>query len=181
MSKYIDHILTALITWLVLYISPFWPDDPIVYSEVVVPARVIIEREPDTVRTFVDRIRTVNVAPTQRARAPEGGMVEVQDFCRPTVLAIQDTIVEVDTVPDPRLLLRSISHSPGWFVQKDNIFISGPTSYGDLVGLDYNVRPGFTVRTVGDSLIVQYPRVALLREGIEALLPLAIGLSFCAF
>ncbi len=62
-------------------------------------------------------------------------------FCRPTLLATTDTVVET---PAPRLLLRSGVHQPGWFFQKGRLLLIGPTSLGDLQALDYAVRPGFT-------------------------------------
>ncbi len=147
--------------------------DHVPYPEVIVPAARIIKREPDTVRTFVDRIRFVNVQPILVARAPGGAQGEVAAFCRPTLLALTDT-VEVEP-PAPRLLLRSGVHSPGWFFQQARRLRTGPTSLGDLQALDFPVRPGFTFRTSGDSVLVRYPRSGLGRELLEFGITLAGG------
>ena len=109
----------------------------------------------------------MNVQPILVARAPGGAQGEVPAFCRPTLLALTDT-VEAET-PPPRLMLRSGVHSPGWFFQKDRLLLTGPTSLGDLLALDYAVRPGFSFRTSGDSALVRYPRSGLVRQSVEGL------------
>jgi len=142
----------------------FGGSDPVPYPEVVIAER-ILEREPDTVRTFVDRVVYRYVGPARVAIAPGGAAQEVAAFCRPLILAMVDT-VEVESAA-PRLLLRSVSHDPGWLWQRDRLTLTGPTSHGDLVGLEYAVRPGFSARTSGDSVIVRYPRGSTVRDLLE--------------
>ena len=165
------YLLGAVVGCLVLF-STAWPESHVPYPEVIVPAARIIEREPDTVRTFVDRIRFVRAAPVVVAIAPAGAMSEVAAFCRPSILAVTDT-VEVE-VP-ARVLLRSVTHRPGWWFQADRLELTGPTSLGDLKAFDYRVRPGFTARTSGDSVLVRYPRTGLFREVVEVAVPLLLG------
>ena len=154
---------------------------PPVYRTVEVPVERIIEREPDTIIRWRDRIVTVAAEPEIVATAKGGGEAEVEAFCEPvrvvdTVRVVGiDTVRVVDTIPDPRLLLRSVSHSPGWWWAKDELLLTGPTSAGDLMAFDYQVRPGFTVRTSGDSLLVRYPRTSVLREVVEFGVPVLVG------
>ena len=154
---------------------------PPTYRTVEVPVEHIIEREPDTIVRWRDRIVEVAATPEIVARARRGGQAEAEAFCEPvrvvdTVRVVGvDTVRVVDTIPDPRLLLRSVSHDPGWWWQRDQLLLTGPTSHGDLLAFDYSVRPGFTVRTSGDSLLVRYPRTSLVREIAEFGLPLLGG------
>ena len=154
---------------------------PPVYQRVEVPVERIIEREPDTIIRWRDRIVTVAAEPEIVATAEGGAEAEVEAFCEPvrvvdTVRVVGvDTVRVVDTIPDPRLLLRSVSHSPGWWWAKDELLLTGPTSSGDLLAFDYRVRPGFTVRTSGDSLLVRYPRTSVLREVVEFGVPVLVG------
>lgn len=68
-------------------------------------------------------------------------------------------------------------HQPGWFFQRDQLLLTGPTSYGDLVPQDFLVRPGFSARIVGDSVIVRHPRAALLREAAEPAAWILVGMG----
>lgn len=150
------------------------PDTEVVYERVEVPVEVILEREPDTIRTFIDRVRTVEVEPIQVAISPAAVVREVTAFCKPLV-----PIIKTDTVyvlPDTQMLLRSVTHDPGWFISKDHILLTGVTNYGDLVAMDYAVRDGFTARTVGNELLVQQPRLGLLRDITE--IAIIAGLTF---
>jgi len=143
------------------------PPAEVVYERVEVPVEVIVEREPDTVRTFVDRVKTVEVQPIQVAISPAAIVSEVASFCEPLV-----PVISIDTIyvmPDTQLLLRSVSHEPGWFIAKDQILLTGVTNYGDLIAMDYAVRDGFTARATGNDVLVQYPRTSLLREVAEIL------------
>lgn len=170
--KHAEWVVLPLAGALLAYI--FIPSDPIVYTEVIVPARAIEVREPPaSPPTIVERIRYVSIPPRQVATAPGGAQGDVVTFCAPSVAqATGDT-----ATASPALLLRSGTHDPGWFWQRDKLLLTGPTSQGDLKALDYGVRPGFDFRTSGDSVLVRYPRPALLREGIEFGVPLAIGLA----
>lgn len=164
----------ALATYLLL------PNDPVTYTDVVVPAARIIEREaPDRPPTIVERFVFVNVEPRQVATAPGGAVDDVARFCRPTVVATTDT-VEVP-VADPMLLFRSTVYDERsmWNpFAKDELFLSGPTSTGDLKGLDFEVRGSFDARASGDSAIVRYPRGALVRDVVEtaSVIYTAVGL-----
>ena len=139
------------------------PNNPITYPSVIVPARVIIEREPDTVRTFVDRIITVRANPQIIAIAPWGAQRQVQAFCKPLIVTSTDTVV-VSPIVDPMLLLRSVSYDSRWAWRKDHLLVTGPVNNGDLKAIDLNVRGDWTLRTVGDGLLVQYPRTALIGD-----------------
>jgi hypothetical protein len=156
----------ALLAYVIL------PNDPIVYSEVIVPTRAIEVREPPArAPTVVERIRYVSIPPRQVATAPGGAQGDVVTFCAPTVAQVAgDTITHA-----PALLIRSGTHTPGWFWGKDKLLLTGPTSTGDLRALDYSVRPGFDFRASGDSVLVRYPRTGLLRQVVEIGVPLAIG------
>lgn len=150
------------------------PDPEVIYDLVEVPVERIVEREPDTVVRFVDRIRYVTPDPVQIAVAPLGAATQVASFCAPSVLtAAADTVTDR---PPEQLLLRSVVHDPGWWFSKDRLTLTGPTSYGDLQAIDVDVRPGFTVRTVGDSVLVRYPRTGFAREAVEVGGPLLLGL-----
>ncbi len=172
LERFGPYGLGAVVGCLVMF-SVAWPETYVGYPEVIVPARVIIEREPDTVRTFVDRILFVRAAPVQVAIAPAGALDEVAAFCRPTVLAVTDT-VEVE-IPAARVLLRSVTHKPGWWFQRDGLLLTGPTSVGALKAFDFRVRPGFSARTSGDTVIVRYPRSGIVRELVEFGVPLLLG------
>jgi hypothetical protein len=161
MSKFIWPLVFMLIGAVLVY--AFTPTDPLIHEHVIIPARQIIEREPDTVRTFIDRIRYISPDPVQTSVAPGGSAEQVQQFCEPTLAAQTET--EPGTPVDPMLLLRSVSYDRRWAFRKDRLFVSGPTSYGDLVGIDYDVRGDWTLRTLSPSTtIVQYPRTSLLYD-----------------
>lgn len=150
-----------------------WPGEVVRYERVEVPVERIIEREPDTVIRWVERIRVVTPDPVQIAVAPLGAGPQVASFCMPSVRAATgDTAT---AAPDPQLLLRSVVHDPGWWWQRDRLTLVGPTSYGDLLAADYAVRPGWSARVSGDSVLVRYPRMGLVRELLEVVVPLAVG------
>ena len=151
------------------------PDPEVIYDRVEVPVEKIIEREPEVEVRFIERIRVITPDPVQIAVSTGGATADVARFCAPSTLAaVSDTLADR---PPPQLLLRSISHYPGWFFQKDKVLFTGPTSYGDLIAADYAVRPGFSARTSGDSLIVRYPRFGIVREVAEPLVFVAIGIG----
>jgi hypothetical protein len=160
-SKAVWLAIAALVGATVAY--SMIPSDPLVYRDVVVPARVIIEREPDTIRTFVDRIRFVEAPARQIATAPGGAASQVQEFCTPTIVAQTDT-VEVGQPVDPMLLLRSVSYNRRWAWRRDHLLVTGPLSTGDLVAEDYEVRGDWTVAVRGSSSLVQYPRTSFLYD-----------------
>jgi len=148
------------------------PDrEPITYTEFRVDT---IYGEPDTIRTFVDRIVYRDREPEVAITQPSGATDVVEDFCRP------DTVVEVvrgDTVwapADTVYLLRSVVHDPGWFFQRDNITLFGPTSVGGLQELRFHSYPGWSVRTHPD-LIFREPRFGWFRELVEAGVYVGLG------
>ena len=167
MTRLFGSLGLVLVGVLLAYIV--LPSEPVAYPEVIVPAARIIEREmPARPPTIVERIVYVNVPPRQVARAIGGAQDNVASFCRPTVLAMTDTL-EVQ-VPAPELLLRSGQHqrAPIWkLFARGNLMIAGPTSHGDLAAADYPVRAGYAFRTSGDSALVRYPRGAFVRDVIE--------------
>jgi hypothetical protein len=146
----------------------FSPSPVPIYRNVIVPVERIVEREPDTVRTFVDRIVTVQAEPIQIARAPGGAQDQVQSFCEPIIIARTDTVEVGEPLVDPMLLLRSVSYDRRWGPRRDRLFLTGPMNTGDLVGIDYEVRGDWTVRAVGPDALVQYPRTSFIYDYWEA-------------
>ena len=59
------------------------PQEVVRYKEVFVADTVIVEREPDTVVTVIERIRTVEVPALQIATATDGAIAEIAAFCLP--------------------------------------------------------------------------------------------------
>lgn len=161
-SKIVWFIMAMVIGAVALY--ALQPSPTPTYTYVVVPAERIIEREPDTVRTFVDRIITVEVEPKQVAVAPGGARQQVQAFCQPTIEAAQPDTASGESPVDPMLLLRSVRYDRRWSVRKDRLFVAGPVSTGDLMGIDYEVRGDWTLATRSASALVQYPRTSLLYD-----------------
>lgn len=147
------------------------PNEPIIYSEVVVPARAIEEREPPTEPTIIERVRFITIPPRQVATAPGGAQSDVQAFCAPSVARVTGDTAQVAET----LLIRSGTHSPGWWFGKDRLLLTGPTSTGDLKALDFEVRPGFDFRVNGDSVLVRYNRTGFLRQAAEIAVPLFVG------
>jgi hypothetical protein len=147
--------------------------DPVTYTEVIV--REVVG-EPDTVRTFVDRIVYRERPPTQVATQPAGATDVVDDFCKPDTVIVIDTITG-DTVwvaADTVFLLRSVSHTPGWFFARDGIDLYGPTSVGDLRHVNLRAHPGWSVRT-HPELLIREPRMGWWREAVEAGVYLGTG------
>lgn len=183
-DRLLPYVLLPLLGALGFYVSPFYGGEPsFPYSEVVVPARVIEESEPDTVVSWRERIVTRVVQPEVVARSEEGGEPEVESFCAEfarakvdsATAAGGDTVETVSTRPARRLLLRSGSHDPGWFWRSDHLTLTGPLSDGGLQQQSYTLRPGFSFRTHADSVIVRSPRWWWVREGAEAGVLLGIG------
>ncbi len=142
------------------------------YERVEVPVEVILEREPDTVVTFVERIRYVNVPPAQVAVATGGAVEAVQEFCKPVVV----TQSETDTVVvRPTLLLRSVSVDKAWWTGKDAVLFTGLVSTGDLVASDYNLRGSWNARANADSLIVLQSRGSWVSGAMEFVIPFLAG------
>lgn len=140
---------------IVLYL--FRPSPNPIYETVVVTKERIIEREPDTVRTFIDRIVTVQAEPEVIAIAELGAEDEVSSFCSTFALTVQGA-----RLPDtnPSLLLRSITYDRRWSLRKDRLLLTGPFSNGDLGAFDYEVRGDYTVRVSNGNALVQYPRTS---------------------
>jgi hypothetical protein len=166
MSKIVWLLIAALVGAVSVY--ALTPTQRVVYQDVIVPVERIVEREPDTIRTFVDRIVTVQADPIIIARAPGGAQDQVQSFCEPIVIARTDTIEVGEPLVDPMLLLRSVSYDRRWGPRRDRLFLTGPMNTGDLVGMDYEVRGDWTARTTGPDLLVQYPRTSIIYDYWEA-------------
>lgn len=143
----------------------FGPEAEVLYRNVEVPVPVIQEVERvDTVVTWKERIVYRTVKAEQIATAAGGGRGDVERFCGDNT-APQDSA----NVPQPitQLLLRSARLEDGWFFQKDRLILTGPLSNGDLRQLTYSTRGSFQTHVHGDTVIVQYPRTALLKQGAE--------------
>ncbi len=150
--------------------------DYVAYPEVIVPAARIIELEPPTEPGWRDRIVNHYITPTQLATAPGGAQDALADFCRPVVLRTIDTVeVEVPSL----VLLRSGVTRDGWWTQRGSVDLVGFTNYGDLKRFSFSTRPGWDFIASGDSVLVRYPRTAVVRQVIEVGLPFAIGLGAC--
>lgn len=147
--------------------------------EVSVPQIVEVERV-DTIVTWKERIVYKTVEAEQVATAPGGAVPDVQSFCAD---AVREAVASVDslqgaTLPPklpPKLLLRSVRHDDGWFFARDRLLLTGPLSTSDLRQLTYNVRDGFQVHVMADSVLVQVPRAALLKQIAEAAVWMGAG------
>lgn len=136
---------------------------PMPYPEIIVPAARIIEREaPARPPTIVERIVYVNVQPELRAEAPGGALEDVQAFCRPVSPVDTDTV----RVPDPMFLIRSGAWHESW-LGRDELRLAGPTNAGDLLEYTYRSRGSFDFRTDGDSVLVRYGRLNVVRDWFE--------------
>ena len=137
--------------------------DPIAYPEIIVHE---IRGEPDTVRTFVDRIVFRDRKPDLVVTQPSGGEDVVSDFCHPDtveVVAGTDTLwLPTDTV----FLMRSVDTSEPWFFGRSDVTVWGPNSVGDLQELRYRSWPGWSLRTHPD-LIFREPRLGWIKPIIE--------------
>lgn len=158
-----------------------------VYRDVIVPAERIVEVEKiDTIVQWRERVVYRHVPAAQVATAPDAGQPDVDTFCAEAVKqalagAQPDTAPRLQEGQDTRpaapatLLLRSVRHDPAWFFARDRLILTGPTSSGDLRQMHYSVRDGFEARTHADSVIVRYPRSALLKQGVEAGVFMLVG------
>lgn len=159
----VSRLLWIVIGWLIFYILRPAPEP--IYETVIVPIERIIEREPDTIRTFVDRIVYVQSEPTLVSIAPGGAKEQVQEFCKPVTLVANSSTGQGEPV-DPMLLLRSVSYNRRWAWRKDHLLLTGIWNVGDLSAYDYGVRGDWTSTTQGQSgfPLVQYPRTSLLYD-----------------
>ena len=154
------YLIAGLVAGALLYFIFVPSPEPVEYTNVIV--REI--KEPDTVRTFIDRIVYRDRQPELVATEPGGATDVVEDFCKP------DTVVQViegDTIyvpADTVYLLRSVVHyDKFWFWQRDGVGLFGPTSAGDLREMRFESWPGWSVRT-DPELLFREPRFGLLRE-----------------
>jgi len=134
------------------------PQEVVRYKEVFVADTVILEREPDTVVTVIERIRTVEVPALQIATATDGAVAEIAAFCLPP-----DTVY---VERQERSLVRSVVLDPApWYspMAKDKLFISAVTSGGDLTAYDFTVRPGWSMRA-GNGVNVRQDRFAIVGD-----------------
>lgn len=142
------------------------------YERVEVPVEVLLEREPDTVVTFVDRIKYVSVPPVQIAVAPRSAQIDAQAFCRP--ITVSETVTDTVYI-EPKLLLRSVSVDQAMWTGRNQVFLTGLLSNGDLIGTDYSVRGSWSARVNADSVIVLQSRISWLKGAMEFAIPLAAG------
>ena len=163
MARYIPIILALFIGVGVAWALKPSPE-PITYTNIRVDT---IIGEPDTVRTFVDRIVYREREPELTVVQPEGAEDEVSAFCRPDTVMV---VTDADTIwipADTVYLVRSVVHDPSWFFGKDRITVFGPTSVGDLREMRFTSYPGWSLRTTPETLFRE-PRFGLLRQIIEA-------------
>lgn len=180
------RILLGAFVGITLYAN-FGPQPEPTYRTVQVPVERIVEVERiDTIVQWRERIVYRHVLATQVATAPDAGQPDVDTFCAEAVRqalasARPDTAPRLQEGQDIRpaapatLLLRSVRHDDGWFFARDRLILTGPTSSGDLRQMHYSVRDGFEARTHADSVIVRYPRSALLKQGVEAGVFMLVG------
>ena len=170
MARLLPVILALIIGAGLMYTCGPEPE-PLKYTEIRVDT---IIGEPDTVRTFVDRIVYREREPEITVVQPGGGNEIVEDFCKPDTV---QTIVQGDTIwapADTVYLLRSVIHDPGWFLKRDNITLFGPTSVGDLQEMRFRSYPGWTVRT-GNDVLFREPRFGWFRPVVEGITYIGIG------
>jgi len=154
-----------LVGFLACYLLLVPEEPPVSYSEVIVPARVIEEREPPPREpTIIERVRFVTVEARVTARAPGGAAENVTAFCRPEVVLATATD-SAPELPPPTSLVRSGRYEPSIWPPwgRGSLFLSSLTSHGDLVAQDFDVRPWHDFRAA-DSIVVRQPRAAWARQ-----------------
>lgn len=156
----IGLVVGVLFVW--LFSGPDIPRE----REVLVPVRVVEQREPDTVVRWRERIVT-RVVRADQVQTAQGGAVDVVErFCARDTVYLEGRSLEVprDTVA----LLRSGSLRQGRFFRGDLLTLTGPISTGDLRQLDYRTRGDVSWVVRGDSVIVRSARWALVGDLAEA-------------
>lgn len=143
------------------------------YERVEVPVEVLLEREPDTVVSIVERVKYVNVPPVQIAVAPTAAQDAVETFCRP--ITVSQTVTDTVYV-EPTLLLRSVSVDQAMWTGTNQVFLTGLLSDGGLMGADYKLRGSWSARVNADSIIVLQSRASWFRGALEFAIPLTAGL-----
>ena len=141
------------------------PEPKVHYQEVIVPDTVILEREPDTVRTFVDRIQYRVVEPTQVAITQGGAATgALESFCRPVTVVDKQT----DTlVIEKQVLLRSVTFDDGWFWRRGDLLLTGITNTGELTAIDAKTRADFSAVAAGESVLIRESRWSWLQPVAE--------------
>jgi hypothetical protein len=135
-----------------------------------VPVEVITEREPDAKVGRIEGITKPAVAPDYVARAEGGAELDVEDF-----FALPRAIERGDsTLPEPKLLARSVRTKSGFLFGKEQVTIVGVLSNGTLEERRYSAHAGWQFRTDGDSLVFQHPRFPI-KKAVELGLVLGIG------
>jgi len=173
------RIVGGAFVGIVLY-SNFGPQPEPVYRDVIVPEERIVEVERiDTIVQWRERIVYKHTPATQIATAPDAGQPDVDVFCADAIRRAtradtnapdtnaRDTVNNLPPAVDSHLLLRSVRTTDPWFLGKPSLILTGPTSTGDLRQLTYDVRDGFEARVHADSVIVRYPRHAVLKQLLE--------------
>lgn len=186
-ARLFSALLWAAAGALALYI--LLPEQrPELIPHIITHTEFLEAREPDTVRTFVDRIVYRTPEPEQVATAPGGGEADVAAFCSEAVArGLQEARPVTVDEPLPRaqpvtpgkahLFLRSIRHDEGWWIQKDLVALTGPLSTGDLTEWTFSARRSWSARAHADSLIFRRPRWDWIQDAAELVIPLAAGLA----
>lgn len=157
----------ALVGALCLYVV--WSPPELPYSGMIVPPEAIRARElPFTAPGPWDvgtRIRYVYVDADIRAIAPASVKVDVERFCRPVTIALQDSTSA--EVPSPSLI-RSVSYSPALLpLTRSKLLVTSMDGYGNLAAEDYTVRAPFGVAAGIQEpyrTVVRYNRSAIGTE-----------------
>lgn len=190
---------------LALYLIQPDPPDPR-FDHVIVSAQDILEGEPEPEVRWRDRIVYRTPTPRMIADAIDAGQLEVDAFCaeaiaealgsdaqnRPLTAAdpapadspavSREPVEPVRTVPERRILLRSGRVDPSWWpfgLGEDELTLVGPLSDGTLRELTYDVRPGYSWRASGDTLVMRVPRTSRLKQIGRDLLLVAGGMGLC--
>lgn len=162
---------------------PAPPPEPVPY--IITHTEVLEAREPDTVVRWRERIIYRTPEPDQVVTAPGGGSDELAAFCAEAMARAIDASQPEFAHPIPRpspmvpgpgrLLLRSVRFQEGFLFRPDRLYLTGPTSGGDLRETAFTTRRNWTARTVGDSILLRRPRWDVLVDLGEMALPLAAG------
>lgn len=140
-----------------------------------VPIEEIREAEPETIQTFLDRIRWKTLPPETVKVATGGPEPEVGLFCAaPIATALGDT-----TPKEPVALIRSGSYTEGWFFGRSRFVATAPLSTGGAIQPVFAPRGSFTFRASEDAVQVQESRWSWVRPVVEAVTWGGAGYGAC--
>lgn len=141
-----------------------------------VPIEEIREAEPETIQTFIDRIRWKTLPPETVRVATGAPEPEVGLFCAAAVAeALGDTLAP----QEPVALIRSGSYTEGWFFGRSRFVSTAPLSTGGAIQPVFAPRGSFTFRASGDAIQVQESRWSWVRPVVEATVWGGVGYGVC--